>query len=95
VIAEIECLATPPGTPDNRYKHIEAAIKVIEESGLKYEVEPLGTTLEGEPDQVWAVLRAVHEACLTAGAESVVSVVKLYEARVNPSTMDSLTGKFR
>ncbi len=50
---EIECLANPPGTPDNRYLHIEAAIAVIEESGLTYEVDALGTTVEGEPDQLW------------------------------------------
>ena len=38
VIVEIECLATPPGTPDNPYKHIEAAIAVIQNSGLIFEV---------------------------------------------------------
>ena len=46
MIVEIECLANPPGVPDNRYRHIEAAIAVIEGSGLKYEVEALGTTVE-------------------------------------------------
>jgi uncharacterized protein YqgV (UPF0045/DUF77 family) len=94
---EIECLANPPGTPEDRYRHIEAAIAVIERSGLSYEVDALGTTIEGEPDQLWPLLREVHEACLEAGADSLVTVVKIAQtsARLPQPTMASLTGKFR
>lgn len=96
VIVEIECLATPPGTPDNPYKHIEAAIAVIQRSGLKFEVEALGTTIEGTPDQLWKILRDVHEACLDAGAISAVSVIKAYQgAGDRGATISTLTGKFR
>ena len=97
MIVEVECLANPPGTPDDPYKHIEAAIAVIERSGLLYEVDALGTTFEGEPDQVWDVVRQVHEACLEAGADSVVTVIKAAQARADrpQATMASLTGKFR
>lgn len=93
MIAEIQVLPNPPGTVDDRYKHVEAAIAVIDQSGLHYEVDALGTTLEGEPDDVWRVLRAVHEATLRAGAESVVTVVKV--AQSPGLTMNGLTGKFR
>jgi len=97
VIVEIECLANPPGTPDDRYRHIEAAIAVIQSSGLKFEVDALGSTVEGEPDELWALLRRVREACLEAGADSLVSVIKVAQARepARQSTMASLTGKFR
>ncbi|MDA0815274.1 MAG: thiamine-binding protein [Chloroflexi bacterium] len=97
MIMEIECLANPPGTAENRYAHIEAAIAVIEESGLKYEVDALGTTVEGGPDAIWTLARAVHEACLHAGATSVVSVVKFAQSadEATGATMASLTGKFR
>lgn len=97
MIVEIECLANPPGTPDDRYRHIEAAIAVIQASGLKFEVDALGSTVEGEPDELWALLRRVHEACLEAGADSLVSVIKVAQARepARQSTMASLTGKFR
>ena len=97
MIVEIECLANPPGTDENPYKHIEAAIAVIEGSGLTYEVDALGTTFEGEPDDAWAVARRVHEACLEAGAGSVVTIIKVAQARAHrpQATMASLTGKFR
>lgn len=80
MIAEIQCLPSPPGTDAAHYAHVDAAISVLAASGLSYEVGALGTTVEGPPDQVWPLLRAAHEAALDAGARSVVSVVKVHEA---------------
>ena len=97
MIMEIQCLANPPGTPEDKYAHVEAAIAVIQESGLKYEVDALGTTVEGTPDAIWALGRAVHEACLRAGADSLVTVIKVAQSRDEASgaTISSLTSKFR
>ena len=92
VIAEIQVAPSPPGTAGNPHEHVEAAIAVIQSSGLRYEVGALGTTLEGPADAVWTTLRAAHEAMLAAGATAGISHVKI--AQVN-RTMDSLTGKFR
>jgi len=97
MIVEIECIARPLGTLDDPYRHVEAAIRVIQESGLRYEVEALGTTIEGEPDELWPLMRRVHEACLASGAEGVLTVIKASQsaAGVPQATIDSLTGKFR
>ena len=92
MIAEIQVAPSPPGTSENPHAHVEAAIAVIQASGLRYEVGALGTTLEGDDDQVWATLRAAHEAMLAAGATGGISHIKI--ASVN-RTIDSLTAKFR
>ena len=92
VIAEIQVAPSPAGTPDDPHAHVEAAIAVIQQSGLRYEVGALGTTLEGDADTVWATLRAAHEAMLAAGATAGISHVKV--ASVD-RTIDSLTHKFR
>ncbi len=92
MIAEIQVAPSPAGTPDDPHAYVEAAIAVIRDSGLRYEVSPLGTTLEGDDDAVWATLRAAHEAVLAAGASSGISHVKI--ASVD-RTMESLTRKFR
>jgi uncharacterized protein YqgV (UPF0045/DUF77 family) len=92
VIAEIQVAPSPPGTAEDPHAHVEAAIAVIAASGLRYEVGALGTTIEGDDDEVWATLRAAHEAMLAAGATAGISHVKI--ASVNRS-MDSLTRKFR
>ena len=97
MIVEIQCLPAPMGTPESKYAHIEAAIAVIESAGLTYEVGALGTTIEGEPDQLWPLVRLVHEACLHAGAGSVVSIIKVAQSATaaEQATIDSLTSKFR
>lgn len=95
MIVELQVLPSPAGTADDRYAHVEAAIAVITGSGLPYEVGPLGTSLEGEPDEVWAVVRRAHEATLAAGAEGVVSIIKVAQRLEAGTTMATLTDKFR
>jgi uncharacterized protein YqgV (UPF0045/DUF77 family) len=92
LIAEIQVAPSPPGTPDDPHAHVEAAIAVIQGSGLRYEVGALGTTLEGDADDVWATLRAAHEAMVAAGATGGISHLKVASVA---RTMDSLTAKFR
>ena len=95
MLAEIHVSPSPTGTPDHRYAHVDAAIAVVESSGLHYEVGALGTTFEGEPDAVWATLRAAHEAVLAAGAQSVITSIRLGAGTADDVSMDSLTAKFR
>lgn len=96
MIAELQVLPRPAGTDDVPYANVHAAIDVLADSGLRYEVGALGTTLEGPPDAVWAALRAAHEATLAAGAEFVISVVKLAEGVDDAGpTMVGLTDRYR
>ncbi|MBK6856741.1 MAG: thiamine-binding protein [Microthrixaceae bacterium] len=96
MIAELQVLPRPAGTATVPYANIEAAIAALASSGLRVEVGALGTTIEGAPDAVWAALRAAHEATLTAGAEAVVSVVKLAESAGDSGPgIDDLAGPFR
>ena len=78
------------------YQHVEAAIAEVQGSGLTYEVGALGTTVQGDPDAVWPLVRRVHEACLRSGAAGLVTVLKVEESSGwAASTIESLTGKFR
>ena len=92
MIAEIQVAPSPAGTADDPHAFVEAAIAVIQASGLHHEVGALGTTLEGDADAVWATLRAAHEAMLAAGASSGISHVKI--ATID-RTIGNLTTKFR
>jgi uncharacterized protein YqgV (UPF0045/DUF77 family) len=96
MLAEIQVLPRPAGTPDSPYANVEAAIAIIQNSGLTYEVGALGTTIEGTPDQIWPVLRQVHEACREAGAENVISNIKIHEsAGDDHNSISGLVSKFR
>lgn len=42
-------------------KDVAKVIDVIDKSGIEYRLTAMGTVLEGEPDDVWRVLRTCHE----------------------------------
>ena len=96
MIAEIQVLPRPAGTADDRYKFVDAAIAVIQASGLRYEVHALGTVVEGPPDKIWPLLQAVHQATLEAGAERTLSIIKVSgAAQAGGARIEDLVGKFR
>ena len=96
MIVEIQCLPRPSGVEGDPYRHVEAAIAEVQGSGLTYEVGALGTTVQGDPDAIWPLVRRVHEACLQSGAAELVTVLKVEESSGGEaSTIESLTGKFR
>lgn len=95
-IAEIQVIPRPAGTAGDRYKHIDAAIAVIQASGLRYEVHGMGTVVEGPPEKIWPLLQAVHQATLDAGAEHTLSIIKVAgAARAGGPRVEDLVRKFR
>lgn len=79
MLVHVHVAPSPLGDERGDYSHVEAAIAIIAESGLTYEVGALGTTIQGHPDAVWDVLRQLHEACLTSGANQVMTHVRILE----------------
>jgi len=96
MLAEIQVSPRPAGVPDAPFAHVDAAIAVIQASGLAYEVHAMGTVVEGPPDQLWPLLRQVHEAALAAGARGTSSVVKVSEGADDSGPgIEELVAKFR
>jgi len=96
MIAEIQVIPRPAGTVADRYKYVDAAIGVIQASGLHYEVHGMGTVVEGPPELVWALLQAVHQATLEAGAERTLSIIKVSSAaQAGGPRVEDLVRKFR
>ena len=96
VLAEIQVIPRPAGTADDRYRHVDAAIAVIQASGLRYEVHGLGTVVEGPPEKIWPLLQAVHQATLEAGAERTLSIIKVSSgAAAGGPRVEDLVRKFR
>ncbi|NJK80756.1 MAG: thiamine-binding protein [Chloroflexaceae bacterium] len=85
----------PGGLPDKKttYNAVDAAIAVVVQSGLRYMVNPMETTLEGEYDQVMAVIKAAQQAVLAAGASTVFTSIKIDNDPAG-STIDEKIGKY-
>lgn len=74
----IMALQVVPKVEESRiYEVVDEAIKVIAASGVPYEVGPMETTMEGEPDQLWEIIKEAQEACLRAGASGVMAYIKM------------------
>lgn len=96
MLAHIQVSPRPAGTTTHQYAHVDAAIEVIRASGLVHEVGAMGTTVQGAPDDVWRLLREVHEATLAAGAAGVTSHIKVGQAAGDAGpTITDLVAKFR
>lgn len=83
-----------PLTSEEVYPIVDRAIKVIQESGLKHEVGPMGTTLEGDLDACLEVAKAAHRACFVDGVPRVVTIIKIGEAE-GGSSMEEKIAKYR
>ena len=69
-------------------------IAVIQESGVKYEVGPMETTLEGTLDELLEVVKEAHRACFVEGVEHVVTLVKIGES-VHGTSIEGKVSKYR
>jgi len=71
---------------------VKVAVGEIDKSGLKYEVDAMGTTLEGELDDVMTAIMNAHRAVLAAGAGRVVTSIKIDERKGELSINGKLEG---
>lgn len=50
--------------PEDHWEHMSSyiaeAVRLLKESGLSYEVGPMGTTIEGDPEQVFEIMKRMH-----------------------------------
>ena len=80
---------------ENVYPVVDKAIEAIQASGVKFEVGPLETTLEGDDlDQLIEVAKSAHRACFKAGARKVVTIIKIADA-LEGTSIEEKVGKYR
>ena len=76
------------------YRLVDAAIEVIEKSGLPYTVGPFETVVEGPIEELFALAQKAHIAVLAAGSEGVSTYLKIFSAPELGSTEEKI-GKYR
>ncbi len=75
---------------------VDAAIAAIDASGLSYEVGAFETTIEGDLDQLVALIPAIQAASVAAGAEMINNYIKLaYAPEKHILTTDEKLDKYR
>lgn len=81
-MAVAEISVAPLGTATTGVSsYVAACVEVIAASGLVYQLNPMGTVIEGDVDAIFAILRKIHEVPFGRGAERVSTVIKIDDRR--------------
>ena len=84
-----------PRVPDDQlYSTVDKVIELIKASGLPHIVGPMGTTIEGEMDELFELVKEAHRICLSVGASRVGAVIKT-DLKPEGVTLDEKIGKYR
>lgn len=85
-----------PKTPhgEDVIPYVDAAIAVIEESGVPFQVSPLETTMEGDLPKLLSIVQKMNERMIEKGSPSIISQVKILYKQ-DGASMDKLTEKYR
>ncbi|MCR8642074.1 MTH1187 family thiamine-binding protein [Paenibacillus sp. N1-5-1-14] len=75
--------------------YVDRAIEVIQQSGVKYMVSPLETTMEGDLSELLDIVKRMNEVMIEVGCPGVLSQVKIAYNPEKGYTMDQLTEKYR
>jgi len=92
----VDVSVVPIGTGSTSVsRYVRAAFKVIKRSGLKYRAGPMGTSLEGDWDTVFATIRQMHEACVRLGAMRILTTIRIDDRRDKRQTMQAKVRRLR
>jgi uncharacterized protein (TIGR00106 family) len=80
-IAEVS--VAPLGTENPSVsKYVASAIKVLQkENDVSYEINPMGTTIEGDVISILRVVGKMHESVFQSGAVRVLTTIKIDDRR--------------
>ena len=57
----LEFSMSPLGKGESVGKYVSRSLQIIDKSGVEYRLNPMGTVLEGEWDEVFDVVRQCYE----------------------------------
>jgi uncharacterized protein YqgV (UPF0045/DUF77 family) len=77
------------------YALVDKAISIIQNSGVKYEVTPFETVMEGPEDKLMAIARQAQEAVLEAGADEILVYYRMQIRKGADVSMAEKTEKFK
>ena len=85
----------PKSNEGNTYELVDRAIEVVQESGVKYEVGPMETVMEGDLNELLEIVKQAQDACVEAGAYEVMTFIKIHYRPNGEVTIDEKIHKYR
>ena len=78
MIAEISVI--PIGVGIDLASHVAKVVKIIDESGLDYKLNAMGTIVEGDSDRIFDLIKKCHNTMLES-VQRVYTTVKIDERK--------------
>lgn len=75
-----EFSVVPVGAGESVSQYVADCLRIVDLSGVKYHLNPMGTILEGDFDEVMAVIAACHKA-ITASCGRVLTTIRIDDRR--------------
>lgn len=73
----VDFTVVPLGVGVSLSRYVAVCERILEESGLHYELHPNGTAVEGEWDSVFTAVRRCHETLHAMGVPRIHTEIKL------------------
>jgi len=89
-VAIVAVSVTPIGTGETSVsRYVAAAEKVLREyPNLRYRLDPMFTTIEGDLRDIFDCIMRMHDAVAAMGAGRISSVIKIDDRRDKTATME-------
>jgi uncharacterized protein YqgV (UPF0045/DUF77 family) len=76
-------------------KIVDEVIKMVKKSGVNYEVGPMETTMEGDLETLFQIVKKSQYICIKAGVDSVFTNVKIIYSPKGVMTIEQKVKKHR
>ncbi|MDY4127977.1 MAG: MTH1187 family thiamine-binding protein [Peptostreptococcus porci] len=89
-MAIVELTVCPLGTgTTSASKYVAGAHEILSsQSSVKYMLNPMGTVMEGNIDEIFSLIRKIQEDVFDKGVDRVYSIIKVDDRRDKISTME-------
>lgn len=83
----VEFSIVPIGSGTSLSKYVAECLRIVQDSGMKHQLTPMGTVLEGEGDEVIPVIMRCHDTVMSM-SERVLTSIKIDDRRDRPNDME-------
>jgi uncharacterized protein (TIGR00106 family) len=77
----------PVGVGSSVGDQLAEVLRIVDASGLPYKINPMGTVIEGEWDDVMGLVRKCHLAVMKTG-ERAVTTISIDDRKGKPNRLD-------
>ncbi len=84
----VEFTIVPIGVGSSIGDQLAEVLKIVDASGMPYKVNPMGTVVEGEWDEVMKLVRKCHETVMKTG-ERALTTISIDDRKGKPDRIDA------